>query len=130
MMFTKLESRVIHQASLVLPYCDGGYRHVSVLTHGRRIVSVGTNSYTKTHTKALKFKHRGNYIHSELSAIVHFPRKTNLRIQDCILYNLRVRPAGDFGLSAPCKSCRNLIDAFGIRKVFYTNNFGDFEEMN
>jgi deoxycytidylate deaminase len=120
------QARLIALARLMAPNIDGRCQHVSFLCVRNRILSIGTNSYQLTHPLAAKFGMRGNKVHSELSAIVHFPR--HLDIQRATLYNVMVRNKEEIRLSAPCKACQKLIAAFNIRRVYYTNEWGLFEE--
>lgn len=112
---------------MLVPYCHGRCRHVSFLVCRNKIQSIGLNSYIKTHTKAAQFGHFGANIHSELGAIVNAPK--NLDINRMTLYNIRIKTNGIVSLAAPCSCCTKLILAYNIRRVYYTNNSGDFEKF-
>ena len=122
-----LEERILTEARLIAPNLEGRCRHISFLCIRNKILSVGWNSYRKTHQKAMECGALGNNIHSELSVIVHFPKNAN--IYRSSLYNVRIALNGDVRLSAPCKSCMKLIAAFGIRRVYYTVDGGGFERL-
>jgi deoxycytidylate deaminase len=125
---TRLEKKIIEESYLWVPYCSGPCRHVSFIVKRNKIISVGINSYKRTHPLANKFAHLWNKVHSELASIVNFPRK-NIDIATCDMYNVRVRTNGEVALSAPCKQCVKLIHAFNIRRVYYTNAVGSFERF-
>lgn len=125
-MYSRLESKLIHQARMLAPYSDGVHKHVSFLVHRNRIVSIGINNYKHVHPKGLKYGYIST--HSELAAIVHFPKQYD--IKRCRMYNVRIRKSGDIGLSAPCCKCAHLIAVFNIRDTFYTGDDGLFHEWN
>jgi deoxycytidylate deaminase len=124
---SRLETKLIEQAFLLLPHCDpnNNFQHFSFLVRRTKILSIGINS-NRSHTAAKKFGHYMNNIHSELSAIVHFPKSQD--ITRCTLYNVRIlKSDNSIAMSKPCKHCKKLIYAFGIKKVLYTNYQGNFE---
>lgn len=123
----KIEEKLIEQARMLAHYCEGRCRHVSFLMIRNKIVSIGLNSYRKTHVLADKFGHLGANIHSELSACVNLPR--SIDITRTTLYNVRIRTDGKVALSMPCRCCSKLILAYNIRRVYYSTNQGLFERM-
>lgn len=126
---SRLENKLIEQAYLLLPYCDNSFRHFSFLVRRSRVLSIGINNSQKSHPTAKLFGHYRANIHSELSAIVNFPK--NYDITRCSLYNIRIlRADNSIALSKPCKHCKKLIYAFGIKDVIYTNSQGSFEKWD
>lgn len=92
----------------------------AVITIGNRILSIGINKY-KTHPKQLNNysnsvdKH-GTSIHAELAAILSYPK-----LKGSTIYVARLLYGGSFGLSKPCRSCQNLIEIAGIKKIVYND---------
>lgn len=84
------------------------------------LLSVGFNSYTKTHPIQKYFAekvghHHKEYLHAEIAAI--------LRAKDKPIYRItieRYNKAGWPVSAAPCKICQEAIQAYGIEKVEHT----------
>ena len=106
----------------------GKNKHFSYLLQRSNILSIGFNNCTQTHPLIKKYsKHEEIiYVHSELDAIRRFPRSPSI-LSKCTLVNVRLNKKGEILLSRPCKICRHIVQSFGIRKVIWTNNKGEFE---
>ena len=93
-------------------------KHGAVVADGRRVLGVGANSY-RTHAT-----YGGGplqTLHAEAAAIRDAKRKgIDLRGKD--LYVARIDAHSK--MSKPCPSCARLIEAEGIRKVYYTDESG------
>ena len=93
-------------------------KHGAVVTSGRRVLGVGANTY-RTHAT-----YGGGplqTLHAEAAAIRDAKRKgIDLRGKD--LYVARIDAHSK--MSKPCPSCARLIEAEGIRKVYYTDENG------
>ncbi len=110
-------------------------KHFSFIVNKNKILSIGINNPRKTHPRNLKYKYTGRYnnnisefvgIHSELSAILKYG------FEDCtnhILINTRVNAAGDIANSKPCSGCQNLLSQLNFKKVYYTNDKGQFDQL-
>jgi deoxycytidylate deaminase len=86
-----------------------------------RVLSVGTNSYVKTHPTQGEYAKRAGepnkeFLHAEISAIV---RCRDLDKADSI-YVERYGRDGSPRLAKPCEICRLAIREAGIHKVEYT----------
>ena len=86
-----------------------------------RLLSVGYNSYTKTHPIQAYFASKvGHYhrqfLHAEIAAILRAKGKSIHRIV-VKRYSCSGLPAN----AAPCPICQEAIKAFGIKEVIYTN---------
>ena len=85
-----------------------------------RLLSVGTNSYNKTHPYqkhcAVMVGHSfKEYLHAEIQAI--------LRAKDQPIHKItveRYNKNGEPMLAKPCEVCQYAIDAFNIQLVEYT----------
>lgn len=114
----------------------GKARLASMLVYKNDIVSVGYNQ-RKSHPFQQKFSHHEEaiYLHSETHCIKNALRHVSLDVlSKCTLYVLRVkRPhnhaENDFiwGEARPCKGCQRAIAQFGIKKVYFTTDEGDFK---
>lgn len=86
-----------------------------------RVLSVGTNSYVKTHT--LQAKHANKvglpekrFLHAEVSAIVKCKDLTKAHKIVVMRYTKDGKPAN----AKPCPVCMSAIKAFGIKFVEWT----------
>ena len=88
-------------------------------------IAIATNDLTKTHPEVAKFNEMRR-IHAEMRCIKKAPAS---KLKNGILYVARLSSDGMFKLAKPCDMCAEFIANAGIKKVFYSNNFGEFEEM-
>ena len=106
----------------------------SAIVLKKRVISIGKNSM-KTHPFQKKYsKHEGSIcIHAENDAIMKALRIIGVEdLKRSVLYVSRAKkesPKGKYilGNSKPCAGCSSAIAAFGIKKVVYVNEEGDFE---
>lgn len=104
--------------------CDGKCLHISLIVQKNKILSIGYNSYLRTHPFAYKNNYKYGRIHSELLAITKFPY-WEYDIQKCTLINFRfARATNGLLLSKPCLSCLNLIIGFSVKEVVYSTPDG------
>ena len=96
------------------------YRMACVVTNKRdRVISVGINSYTKSHPKQLFYAHKsGNndkiYLHAEISALIR------CREKPWAIYIARVNRSGKPKLAKPCRGCEIAIRDANIKRIMYT----------
>lgn len=111
--------------------------HISFLFYKNRIVSIATND-KKTNPLNLrnpKINEFGinvsdtKYSCSEMRAFLKVRNTTNIPFHKLTLVNVRLNRNREFGFARPCVSCENLIKFCNIRKVFYTNELGNFVEF-
>lgn len=100
-----------HDRFLELAYqmalkAEGVHRHGTVIVSGGRILGKGSNNYT-----------RG--IHSEENALA---KNWLSNFKGATVYNVRIRKEQKYGLSAPCKHCRELLLAAGVDRIIFTTN--------
>lgn len=84
-----------------------------------RLLSVGRNSYVKTHSLQAKYaKMAGRpeaiYVHAELAALMK--ARNDVYKLVVVRYNRDGTPA----LAKPCSVCQLAIEAFGVRVVEHT----------
>ena len=114
-------------------------KHVSFILHKGKVVSIGQNHF-KTHpihvrrnpkwnSNGVEYSDRKPHC-SEWSVIKNFLKRTNIPIGKCTLVNIRLDSFEQIRSSYPCESCRSLLSAVTPKRVFYTDNDGQFLEMN
>lgn len=95
-------------------------RHVSLVFHKKRLVSIGRN-YFKTHPKAFELGYLYNEMHSELDAYRKIPKR--LKHKKLVLVNVRMNSNGELRMSKPCSVCSEwCVEVFD--KIYYTDNEG------
>lgn len=101
----------------------GKVNMVAIVTKRKKIISVGYNSYTKTHTMQARCAfHSGDdknkiYLHAEIAAII---TAKNKRQQPDSITVVRLLKNGKTGMAAPCKTCAKAIKDAGIKYVSHT----------
>lgn len=98
--------------------------HIAFIFKGKKILAIGRNS-NKTHPK-INFHeyHEFSRLHAELSACIRFGK------EDCRKYSLavlRIDRNGEFNQSKPCPGCQSVIRQLNFKKVFYTNEYGEWK---
>lgn len=101
---------------------DYKYRMGAIITDKRgEILSVGTNSYTKTHPLQAAFaaaygEENRVFRHAEIHALSRLPMGSKPHR----IYIARVNKRGVVGLAAPCGICQRALKHYGIREICYT----------
>lgn len=96
-------------------------RHSAAIVYKKRILTIGKNS-RRSHPMQKLFGGEDRIcVHAEVDAII---RCINLfgteTLKRSSIYCLRLTKADKVAISKPCASCRKAIDAFSIKKVFWT----------
>ena len=101
--------------------------HCAFILNKSKILSIGVNSYYKTHPKANELGYPVfSGIHAELAACL------KLGLTDCSKYHIvviRIDRGNKLNLSKPCKSCARLLNGlnFGLNNIIYSTSAGGFE---
>lgn len=66
--------------------------------------------------------------HAELDAILKFISNSN-DTKGTVLFVARLTRTDKVSLAKPCNACQELIEKYGIKKVYFTNYYGEMEEM-
>lgn len=98
--------------------------HVSYIVRRNKIYSVGINDRTTTHPMAKQFGWWNDNLHSEVDAYRRYC--IDYPLSECDLYNVRLDNMNRIRISRPCKACLNLLDLVGFRRVYFTDDSGDF----
>lgn len=89
---------------------------VAIVIKNRKIVSVGFNSYSKTHPKQAVLARRNGfpkkqYLHAEIAALIKSPKNA-----DTIIV-LRMNKRGELCNAKPCPICEEAIKIAGLKVI-------------
>lgn len=102
-----------HQKAIAMCSKDQKQNVIAFGVRNRKIVSIGKNSYIKTHPKQKKYAILVNeperiYLHAEIAAIINSPVKLDslfvYRIKNGVLQNAK-----------PCPICQSALESADIR---------------
>jgi len=102
------------------------FRLGAVLAKGSTVLNVGVNNMRRTHPLQQKYSKKPLGTHAEVSACCKVNRED---IQGATLYICRVLKNDKIALSKPCNCCMQILNLFGIKKVYYSTNYGDFKTL-
>lgn len=99
-------------------------QHITAVIYDKkgRVLSLGKNSYVKTHPKQARHAHKVGlpekiFLHAEMDAII---RCRDLSRAYRILVT-RVTRKGEYGNAKPCPVCQSAIKEAGISQVEWTD---------
>jgi hypothetical protein len=111
--------------------------HITFIVDRQRIVCYGINDKRRTHPAS---PHRFKSSHSELKAILEYPIADECKryhfqnlseiATKLILINVRIMADGSISNSKPCKSCQKMLSCIPFKKIYYTDEKGNFIEFN
>lgn len=104
---------------------DTQFFHVAAIFQRNKILSIGQNSF-KTHPLAQKWGHKGNFTHAELKAAINYATNDFNNVSMAVL---RIDRRNLLAMSRPCSCCESFLLDSGIRRVFYTNEKGEWEKL-
>lgn len=90
-----------------------------------RVLGTGVNSYTKTHPLMQYFAEKAGesaekiFQHAELVAILASQKKS---IHSILVQRFKLN--GEPALAKPCKTCQEMLKAFGVNQIRYTTEEG------
>lgn len=97
------------------------HRVGAAIFKGTKLVSYGWNS-RKSHPRSHTIQ-KGH--HAEFAALM---ANWKYDLIGATIYVTRLTRGGNIGIAAPCKECRKLIEACGLKRVVFTNREGEVEE--
>lgn len=100
--------------------------HAAVLTHGSTILSVGMNKPKSNGLVRAYAPHDRMTIHAEVDCILKARKKHDLT-GTTIYVGRKLKRHDLFSMSKPCATCHAIMKQYGVRHVFYTNEFGSIE---
>lgn len=91
----------------------------AIIVKGGRILSSG---YNQTRYSKLSARNQYKSIHAEEACIIKLLRKPNglQMLAGATIYITRIKKDGSTGLAKPCKTCQDLINSVGIKKIVHT----------
>jgi deoxycytidylate deaminase len=96
------------------------HKHSACLMKGDKIISIGYNKYIKEsiiNNNIVKFT-----IHAEIDALCKLDKKL-IKGHDILI--IRISKSCNLKNSRPCNSCIEKLKRRGIRKVYYSNEYGN-----
>lgn len=111
---------MIHRCIDIASKHDAKVRIAAIVTDKRgRILSIGTNSYKKTHSYQAKLAARmgqpdRKYLHAEVQSLLR------CQGEPYALYVVRLRKDGSMALAKPCPICQAAAKEKKIKEVYYS----------
>ncbi len=106
----------------------GKNKHISFLVHRNDILSIGWNDYLAVDPFCRLMGYKYSQKHSEVSALLRFRGNRSI-IKECNIVNTRINIFKDLGMAKPCILCQKFMNRIGIRKVWYTDQNGEFQRF-
>jgi tRNA(Arg) A34 adenosine deaminase TadA len=97
----------------------------SVVFRGGSVLGLGHNTKRNDPSNMEDGEHIHASVHAEVSAL----RSTSVT-EGAKIFVARVTPGGNLALARPCKRCLKTIKDAGIRRVYYTNETGNWSVLN
>ncbi len=104
----------------------GKLRHGAVLVKGGSVIKLAYNKDDFT-SYADRFRPAGcgpATRHAEASLIAGLSKE---QTNGADIFVCRINNQGEFRMSKPCKMCHSIMKSAGIKRVFYTTNYGGIE---
>lgn len=97
----------------------GSSRHVAFAIRNRQIISIGINSYRKTHPKQRSYARNAGqplkeYLHAEIAALV----AARCPVDSIIV--LRLNANNELASSCPCRVCSLAISLAGVTNIYHS----------
>ena len=126
---TSRNERLFQFAKSIASLSDyGKFHHGAVLTKHGAILN-----YSHNKDKPCSFGGRFRCkslgqatLHAELGAILNMPREST---EDADIYVVRINSDGEYKNSKPCDMCQEAMRFCGVKRVFYSTEYGHFEVM-
>lgn len=134
-MDKRLEKCIEIAASLRPHKQNGRSFHATFIFDKKRLISIGTNDYSKCHPYHKMGKYYGykrnpeHYqpcLHSEISALLR------LGEEDCSRYtfvNVRIDNNNKTTIAKPCLNCQRILDGVGYKAIFYSDSENGFSKI-
>ena len=128
MKITKSWQRGFDAAKAARLYSNGrcpGHRLGAALFNGSNLISIGFNTFGKSHPSVAKKPWQSNNICAEHAALIkrQYFEDTNL-----IIYVYREDWTGKSVCSRPCNSCMSIMRLANVRRIRFIDENGNFTE--
>ena len=139
-MFSKQQIKYFMKAADVAKQSNFEKHHLGCIAVLKNKIVAASSNKLKTHPLQAEFDKYRNFncesdlqnmhsLHAEI-ACLSMIKDRDFDYKDLELYIVRIRKNGEYGLARPCKSCMNLILSRGIKRIYYSTNFGfAFEDL-
>lgn len=130
MVKTKFQNKLIQLAKQYVHKCDPFNKslHTTIICHKEFPIVYGINQEYAHRPACIGYMHRSQ--HSEFDAVRRFKRNNLIgKLEECDVYNVRVARDGSVKNSRPCVRCQNLLGKVSPRRIYYTNEEGDFVQF-
>ncbi len=99
------------------------YYLAAALVQKKGILSLGWNSYSKSHPLQKKFAENEDaiFLHAEIDAFRRYKRY-NKEIPDNITVYVCHAGKDDWRLARPCKSCMGALQYYGVERVIFSRD--------
>lgn len=134
----KINEPILHTlAKVAAANPNNAEKFAAAVVYRNRIISFGMNSM-KSHPMAAKYSKNEHaiFLHAEVAAIKNALREIDVDdFTKCDLYITRVKKEKPFtekyvwGLAKPCRGCERAIAEFGLKRVVYSCDDGDYGVM-
>jgi tRNA(Arg) A34 adenosine deaminase TadA len=123
-MASRKEKYKQHCIELARKSSHNVHRHGAILVRGPKIISTGTNHST-FNSLAARFHPVTEHasLHAEIACILGIDRS---ELERSDLYVLRLNRQEKIALSKPCPVCQRALEHVGIRRVFYSDQDGNW----
>ena len=111
--------RFLAHAAKIASKSSMTHRHGAIIVHKNEIISSGYNYSTS-------YLCHDYSIHAEVSAITKLKGKSKEFLSECELYVVRIAYLSNEGVlkySKPCDRCKEAIEKFNIKKIYYSTNY-------
>lgn len=99
----------------------GKHNLVAAVVHKSTPISIGYNSYKKSHPVQLQVSGHPEkiYLHAEVDALIKAQKLVEPEVlSKCDLYVIRIKKDGTYGTSKPCDNCQRYIQG-KVKNVHY-----------
>jgi len=108
--------------------------HYAAAFDGNKMIEFAWNDPNNFDSKAYKIGQRFNidtykeypYLHAESHLVSKLLHRYNSICSNWSIVVLRINREGRILLSKPCKKCQKILDAVDLKKIYYSDNFGNF----
>lgn len=107
---------------------ESGYTMVAILVKNKNLLSLGVNSYKKTHPRQPQTRTYTLTTHAEVKALSRYIVKGRQITNDMTLYIAgitRAKITNHCCSSHPCESCMSFINSIGLKRIVYATNDGN-----
>jgi deoxycytidylate deaminase len=136
-MFSRQQMRFFDRAADIALESEFDVFHVGCIAVLKNKIIAASPNKLKTHpVQAVYDKYRYNCdysiknmhtLHAEIACLTQI--KQDIDYTGLEVYVVRIKKNGDYGMARPCASCMPFLINKGVRKIFYSTNYGFCNEI-